>query len=472
DRRRGAVLSRLTRLDAALLFVLGLAVRLPLLLGAVTLHGGDAMARLARSDHLLLAYQLPLAQSLVFAARAIDPEPRVACVVFVVLGALVPVALAAVVAETAGRAAGCASGALLACHALFVHYAIVPYQEGLMIALVLGGAWALLRRHEIAASVLLGLACLTRYEAWLAALLAVLAASGWRWRRLPRALALFGWAPLLWVALWRGLSPAGTYVFDLDPVALRLTRVWFVLGKLREYSGGLLLALGLLGLAVAAFRWDKRWGWAAAYLALFLPVIMFGHEFPPGSGRVSERLAHVPAAALCALAGLGLGWLVERAPRAATAALAAALTVAAALHGVRHARMLITEAGRDPSLLLAAQTAAFAHAHLPRGGHLAVAAPTVSPADLQSFVHKVEAAGGDVGRARAVAAELTRHSPDVDRIAAHLARPPGTVVGADTAPAELVAVYDDAPDAAAWQRGLARARFTAGPRAVTVYERP
>jgi hypothetical protein len=456
---------RLGRRDAVLLFALGLAVRLPLLLGAATLHGGDAMARLARSDQLLLAYQLPLAQALVFLARAVDPHPRLACLVFVVVGSLVPVALAAVVAETAGRPAGRIAGALIATHALYVHYSIVPYQEGPMTVLLLAGAWALLRKHQGAAGVFLGLACLTRYEAWLAAGLAGLA----HWRRPLRALALFGWAPLLWVALWRGLSPAGTYVLDLDPAALRLTRVWFVFGKLREYSGDVLLMLGLAGVVVAALRRDRRWAWGAAFLALFLGPILLAGEFPPGSGRVSERLAHVPAAALCALAGLALGRLAEARPGLAAPALSAALTLVVALHGVRHARTLVTEAGRDPSLQLAAQTAAFAHAHLSPGARLAVAAPTVSPADLDAFVHKVETAGGDVARAREVARELSRHSADVDRIAAHLARPPGTVVGAGAAPAELIAVYDDAPEGAAWRRGAVRARFTAGPRAVTVY---
>jgi hypothetical protein len=456
----------LSRLDAALLFLLGLAVRVPLLLGAATLHGGDAMARLARSDQLLLAYQLPLAQLLVFVARAIDPNPRLACLAFAIIGALVPVALAAVVSATAGAAAGRAAGALLACHALFIHYSIVPYQEGLMILLLLAGAHALLRKREVLAGVLIGLACLTRYEAWLAAGLAAL-----NHRRRPlRALALFGWAPLLWMAVWGGLSPAGTYVLDLDPAAVRLTRLAFVFGKLREYSGDLLSLLGMAGALVAANRRDPRWGWGAAFLALFLGPILLAGEFPPGSGRVSERLAHVPAAALCALAGLALGRLAEARPRLLGPALATVFAAVVAVSGLRHARTLVAEAGRDPSLRLAADAAAFAHAHLPPGGHLAVAAPTVSSADLESFVHKVETAGGDVEKARAVARALSQHSPDVDRIAAHLPRPPGTVVGAGTASAHLVAVFDDAPDADAWRRGPPRARFIAGPRGVTIYD--
>ena len=454
--------------DGAVLFALGLLVRVPLLLGAATLHGGDAMARLARSDQLLLAYQLPLAQLLVFLARAVDPEPRLACFLFVIIGALVPVALAAVVGATAGAAAGRAAGALLACHALFIHYSIVPYQEGLMALLLLAGAYALLRGHQVAASVLIGLACLTRYEAWLGAGLAFLAHRS-RPLGVLKAAALFGWAPLLWIAIWGGLSPAGTYVLDLDPAAMRLSRLVFIFGKLREYSGTLLLLLALAGAFLAAHRRYPRWAWGAAFLALFAGPILLAGEFPPGSGRVSERLAHVPAAALCALAGLALGRLAEARPRVVGPALAAALVVGVAVPGVRHARSLVAEAGRDPSLRLAADVAAFADGHLSAGGHLAVAAPAVAPSDLESFVRKVEATGGDVEKARAVALSLARHSPDVDRIAAHLARPPGTVVGAGSAPAELVAVYDDAPDAGAWRRGTERARFTAGPRGLTIY---
>jgi hypothetical protein len=50
-------------------------VRWHLILAHPAVHGGDAVARLAHSGTLVLAYQLPLPQLLVFLARAADPDP-------------------------------------------------------------------------------------------------------------------------------------------------------------------------------------------------------------------------------------------------------------------------------------------------------------------------------------------------------------------------------------------------------------
>src|SRR5262245_58641061 len=95
------------------------------------------------------------------------------------------------------------------------------------------GVGALARRRPILGSVFLGLACLCRYEAWIAA---ALAAAAHRDRPL-RALVLFGWAPVAWMAVWRGLSPPGTFVLDLAALARLGPRLPFLFAKLREYSG-------------------------------------------------------------------------------------------------------------------------------------------------------------------------------------------------------------------------------------------
>ncbi|HET9314297.1 MAG TPA: hypothetical protein VFQ51_01865, partial [Vicinamibacteria bacterium] len=354
--------------------------------------------------------------------------------------------------------------ALLALHPLLVYYSLVPYQEGPMLLGLLLGAHALLARRENRASLWLGLACLCRYEAWIAAALAAAARRrGW----LVAALR-YGWAPAAWVLIWRGLSPSGSYVLDLDPTAGRLARLSFLFAKLREYSGDALLLLALVGLVLVAWRRDRRWAWGGAYLASFtLVVVAAGHEFPPGSGLVSERLAHVPAVALCALAGAALGasggdlsrwrWVI-----------AAAAVALIGVPAVRRAQAQVLEANRDPSLQLAVAVARRAGLELRAGDALAVAAPPVPAAALDDYVRKIQRVGGDPARARALALALAGRSPDATRIAAQLARPPATVVEAGT-PAALVAVYDDAPEAARWRTGTALARYAAGPRAVTLY---
>jgi hypothetical protein len=456
---------RRDRLLAAALFALALAVRLPLVLANPAIFGGDSVLRLARSDQLLIGYWLPLPQLVVFVARALDPDPRWARLAFVVAGALVPVALARAVAAASGLAPAACAGALLALHPLWAYYSLVPYQEGLTALFLLLGAAALARRNEPAAASWLGLACLCRYEAWIAAALA----AAWRWRQ-PRRAAAFLAVPLLWTIAHLGLSPRGSYVLDLDPGALGWSRLLFLLSKIREYSGDVLLVLAAAGAAVAAVRRDRRWGWGALFvLAVVAAAALAGHETPPGSGRISERMAHLPVLALCAAAGLALAAPLGRtAGRVRVLAGAAAVAVVAFLGWRWHAqlRAQVREAASDPSLRLAVQVASYAAGALPAGGRLAVAGPAVDALQVEAYVRKVAASGGDVARARAIAAGFAAHSPDLDRIAAQLPRPPRTVIPAGSAAADLLAVFDDAPRRP--DCGDVRARFVAGPRAVRV----
>src|SRR5204862_5539250 len=121
-----------------------------------------SVARLAHSDTLVLAYQLPLPQALVVAARALDPDPRWTRALFAAIGAGVAAALTAVVWRLSGPAAGLAAGALAGAHPMLVYYSIVPYQEGPMLLLLLLGAEALLSGGDVRAGLALGLAALCR----------------------------------------------------------------------------------------------------------------------------------------------------------------------------------------------------------------------------------------------------------------------------------------------------------------------
>lgn len=449
-----------------LLYTLALVARLPLVFAYPAVYGGDSVARLARSDELLLGYQLPLPQLLVFLARAVAADPLFTRALFAAIGALVPLSLYRAMKPWAGDVTATLAGLLAALHPLLLYYSLVPYQESLMLFLLLEGALALFRGRDGRAGLLLGLACLCRYEAWIAAALAMAAR-----RPSPRAALLFGWAPLVWLLMWQGLSPAGTYVLDADPEAARWSRVAFLATKLREYGGWGLLALAVLGALVALRRRERPLGWGALYVTLTLTAIVAaGHELPPGSGWVSERLLHIPVVAACALAGLALGAAAERAKGMKPLAVAAAVLLALALgqSWLRFARALIVAANRDPSLVLALSVARLAAQQLGDGERLAVLAPPVPQKAVLDYVRKVERAGGDVLRAREIAQGLARHSPDADRVAANLARPPRTVVQ-DPAGASLVAIFDDAPAGPPRALGPALARFESGERGVTVY---
>ena len=447
------------------LLALALATRVFFIVSYPAVYGGDATARMARADELLLGYQLPLPQALVFLTRHMAPAPIWTRLFFAILGALVPVALFLAIRPSAGNRAAWIGAALVALHPALVYYSVVPYQESLTIALLLFGAAALQARHEGLAGLLISLACLCRYEAWIAVPF-VLAP---RLRKRPlRALALFAAAPLVWLLLWRGVSPAGTYVLDLDPLAPRWPRVLFLFSKLREYSGVAVLGLAAAGAAVALRARLARLGWGLAFLAAVgAAVVVAGHEFPPGSGQVSERLIHFPAVAGCALAGIALGAL-SRAPRSGHAGnLAAGLFLAwQAQAWLRQSDALIREANRDPSLELAFQVAQWAGRELGPGERLTVIAPPVPQAAIDDYVRKVKMAGGDEARAIQIAAGLARHSPDADRVAANLARRPGTVSQAIGA-SGLVAVFDDRP--VERSLGPPLARWVAGPRSASVF---
>jgi hypothetical protein len=456
--------------DAALLLAIGLVARLLLIHAYPAVHGDDSALRLARSDELLVGYWLPLPQLLVYVTRALAPDPLWTRAAFSLAGATAPVALAALVAETAGTAAARAAGVLAALHPLLVHYSTVPYQEALALPLLLAAALALLRGRDVPAGLAMGGACLSRYETWIAAALAIATRRG----RFARALLLFGWAPLAWLLLWSGLGPPGSVILDLDPGAQRLPRLGFLLGKLREYAGDLVLALALLGALVAWRRRLASWAWGGAFVVLYLAAqLAVGHEYPPGSGLLSERMAHVPALASCALAGLAVGEaqraLSARGRTRLAAAGAGLFLIVLGAAWQRRSHELAAAANDAPSLRLAFEVARLADRELSGTGRLAVAAPP-PPADaLEAYLRKLERSGGDVARARAIVEALP--PPDLMRIRAQLARPPKTVIEPGPAAAELIAVFDDVPERDRFAAGRPVARFVHGGRAVTVYRR-
>lgn len=460
--------SSLARADLLLLLALGLSFRILMIVSYPAIHGSDSVLRLARSDEILIGYWLPLPQVVVYLARACALDPFWTRAGFALLGALAPVALAGVVAASAGGAAGRAAGVLMSLHPFFAYYSTVPYQEVVMLPLLLAGALALLRGRDKLAGLGLGLACLCRYEAWIAAALAGAA----RWRTPARALLLFGWAPLAWGAAWGGLGPPGSYILDLDPTAGRLQRLAFLLTKLREYAGDPVLLLAALGAVVAWRRRPRGWAWGAAFLMLLLAALAaVGHEFPPGSGLISERMAHLPAVAVCVLGGLALGTAWDGVARRRGAPLAqlalCGLMAWLSVGWVRRSDSLLGDANRDPSLRLALAVARLADRQLSASGRLAVAGPPVPAEAIRDYLRKVEQSGGDLARAKAIARET--HVPDAYRVQAHLARPPRTVLLAGTGAAELIAVFDDAPEAERWRTGTRVARFTEKNRSVTVY---
>jgi hypothetical protein len=449
------------RVWIALSFLLAAAVRIGFVLAFPTIHGGDAAARLAHADTFVLGYQLPLPQLFVVLGKVMSDDPVVVRLISCFWGAILAAGLTALLALVVESRAALFGGLLLAFDPLLVHYSIVPYQEPVAYGLVAWAFYFVASSRAGLGSLLMGAACLCRYETWLFLPLFV-GTSG-----APRIAALAGLPVLGWVLWWRGLAPGGLYVLDLDAGANRLSRVSYLTGKVLEYETAFPLALAALALLLAMRAGERAFILFASTLALVIAIVIsFGHEYPPGSGQMSERLIHLPVLVCLVLSAAALARFSERSRPAFACCLAVALVFAG--RNIRFETALLRAAAKDPDLALARDVAqALGEARAP-GECVTVAAPRVDPALLQAYVSKVRVSFGDVDRARVRAVELAGSSPDRDRIAAHLKARTGTVRAEPGCP--LLVIVDDAQPAPASAPLVAEVR--AGPRRARVLRMP
>ena len=449
-----------SRIWIGLSLVLAAAVRIAFAAAFPTIHGGDAAARLAHADTLVLGYQLPLPQVFVALGKAASDDPLGVRVIFCLWGATLAAGMTALLALASPRAA-IFGGLLFAFDPLLIHYSVVPYQEPVAYALV---AWAFFfaasDRPRLGATVMAA-ACLSRYEAWL-----FLPAFAWITAS-PRIAALASLPVLGWVGWWRGLAPAGLYVLDLDAGPSRLSRVAYLAGKFLEYETGFILAAAGAAMVIALRDGNRTILRSSATLALAIAaVVALGHEYPPGSGLMSERLIHLPVLLCLSLAAFALARLAGR-PRPAFA-LCVGLALLFSVRNTRLETALLRAAAREPDLALARETAAAIEAHRGPLECVSVAAPSVDPAALQAYVAKVGSSFGDVERARARARAFADSSPDRDRIAAHLKARTGTVRAAPGCP--LLVIVDDSQAAPA--SATLVAEVSAAPRRARVLRIP
>ncbi len=401
-------------------FALAAAVRIGFVLAFPTIHGGDAAARLAHADRFVLGYQLPLPQAFVILGKAMSEDPLLVRLIFSLWGAVLASGMAALLAIGLGSRAALFGGLLCACDPLLVHYSIVPYQEPVAYGLLAWAFWfAAIGRVRLAAFVMAA-ACLCRYETWLF-LPAFIWLSG-----APRIAGFAGLPVLGWITWWQGLAPSGLYVLDLDVRANRLSRVTYLGGKLLEYETVWLPALAAVALLLAIRTGARALLGITAALGLVIAIVVgFGHEYPAGSGAMSERLIHLPVLLCLGLAAIALDRIGGRSRTALAACLAIALVFAG--RNLRFERSLLRAAAKEPDLALAREVATALEARRSGAECVTAAAPSVDPALLRAYVSKVDASLGDATRARERAAELAGSSPDRDRIAAHLKARPGTV---------------------------------------------
>ena len=374
------------RAHIAIILAAGLAVRLYLIHRYPIIFGEDTIARLAHPDHLVLSHQLPLLQVAIHYLSVISSDPILVRYFMAVVGSVAGLGFYLAISDLVSRRVAFSASLLFVANPFILADSVVPYQEILMLAgLLFGFHFAYTRRWPLA-SLSVGIACLSRYEAWPACpllALAYLRQSGWSPRTLVAAAALFGWAPLGWIVYNRGITPAGTHAIEWSSNPERMLR-WAHLG-IRTLRTSPLPTLLLAGVGLAVF-WRRRlfeipvYRMLIAFLALFLVAILFSaHGVGENPERVvTEREAHIPLVAVTMLAALGLGAL----PRYRIAITALSVGV-----GLWMADRYIRRVTSEPHLALSYQVARYLERQVPTGDVVAILARAN---DLEDYLAAVE----------------------------------------------------------------------------------
>jgi hypothetical protein len=415
-----ASVRRLEPYYGVIVFCAGLGARLWLIHSFPVIFGGDSIVRLANKDRILLSYQLPLLQAVVHYLSALSTDPLAVRYFMACSGAAAGLAFYAMACSLLGRAAAFQTSLLFATSPFVIAFSIVPYQEILMLAGLFAAFYFGFGRKWVAAGFCLGLACLTRYEAWLACpvlAVAFLIEKGFRPAEAAKAALLFGWAPIGWMLFHGGLTPAGTFAAEASFSLQRFFRYAYLGWITVKNTPAPVLLLALFGAWIfwtrALFR-ERPYRLLACYLALFLAAVLLsahGERDQP-ERFVTAREAHVLLAATVLMAGIGL-----QAVRRFRWTLALAGSVA----GLWMAHRFVANETSQPPFALSYQTARYLDEHVVDGEQVVVLAQGV-PADLLArYLDKAEQAGGSAARARAldVLLELDNSPPNYQRILVH-----------------------------------------------------
>jgi Dolichyl-phosphate-mannose-protein mannosyltransferase len=411
--------------DVVMIFAAITALHITILLRYPIIYGGDTIIRLVNFPKILVGYQLPLFQVLLHYTLLAFHHPLAVWMLMALVTAAGASGLYALTQQLGGdRRAALLAAVFYATHPFIVLYSRVPYQEPLLWAALAWGFYYLFRppstRNLVLSSVWIGVACLTRYEGWIGAAAAVSyhiwrtqeSRGKLRLRHVVQSAVLFAWAPILWLAWNRGVSPAGTYVVDWGSELARLYRPYFVMKSALWWTDSAVILMSLLGLAltwanVRALKENGSHATLAGFSILFLGALIFSaHGIKPDPVRlVTEREAYVPIALLILYSGLGgsrlageLTRLLDHAPRLRHGLLVLAL-VLIAVFGLNRGIHRVAAANEDPEVKTSFEVAQFLSTK--QAPALILARPL--PEDqLRFHLDRAEKSGGAKGRETAI----------------------------------------------------------------------
>jgi hypothetical protein len=408
--------------DSALLFTLGLAIRVVLIHLHPIVFGGDTILRLVNRDRILMSYQLPLLQALIYGISRFTHDVLAIRYLMAILGAGAGVAFYWLARQFVDRPAALGAALLFVSNPFLIELSIVPYQEVLMLGLVAAAFAFYFAEHRAAASIALGLACFTRFEAWAACPILIFRGTGLQPVRaqakgLCHRILLYGWAPLVWIAAHIGLASAGSFVIEPPHSIARLMRIvylgWITVKNVPPPA----LALVALGVFTAWKLRDRRLTALAAFFALFLASILCSaHGVSPDPERfVTSREATLCISAAIFLAGFALlRWPLQRWQK-----MRAALVALGFVWGVWDAHRFLVRDTSDPHVQLGYRLAGYLDANLKGNERVVILAPPVPPELVSMYLDKVAQLGGDLERARRNLADSETTPPDYQRTLAH-----------------------------------------------------
>ncbi len=399
-------------MKAAAVFLFGFALRAAIILANPIVWGGDTIIRLFDRHTLLKSYQLPLLQVMISGVSAVSMNPIAVQFLMAAIGGAAGVAFYLLAADFVGEKFAFPAALLFAAHPYILAVSTVPFQEILMLAALFLAFHFCYTEQWIAASVCLGAACLTRFEAWAAC--PVLALACWlRTRSVARAVA-FGWAPVAWLILRHGLAPTGHFVLERSISPWRLQRYvyigWITL-KFTPIPTLILAALGGWVLWRRRAKLDWRWSVQFAFLAVFLASLLFSaHGVAPDPERyVTSREAHIPMYVALLLAAVGYSWR----PRAGLI-LVSISVVLGVLGAFRYVHLEISK----PEIQTDYRIARYLDEHVGGSERVRIEAPPLPADQARQYLEKARATGGDESyrTAERELADMAAMPPDYQRI--------------------------------------------------------
>jgi hypothetical protein len=460
-------------MKALAIFAIGFALAASIILTNPIIFGGDTLLRLMNRDRLMMGHQLPMLQVLIAAVSKISANPVWVRYMDAAIGAIAGVAFFWMIRDLFGERWAFPAALLFVSNPFFLALSTVPFQEMLMLAGLLLAFHFFYTENWLPASLALGVACLTRYEAWAAC--PVLAVAyiwhkdrgiiGWL-----KAAVLFGWAPVVWILAKHGLSSPGHFVIESSLTIGRLQRyvyLGWIAVKNTQIPVLLLAMAGVWRLYRDRALLEWRLVIQIAFVALFLISVPFSaHGVMPDPERyVTAREAAIPIYFVILMAVLGLSkW-----PRWIWAIVAVSVVL-----GAIGGHLYVWRETSKPDIQLSYRLAKYLDGKMQPGERALILSQPITEDMLQGYLKKAQETGGEEGlrQARLELRQADLAGTDYARVVVHSRLGRERLLAPPAACGEWVAVWSGYPDAA---RELTGAQpvdvLRSGPLSVTILRR-